>query len=419
MKRILVTLILSHLVFGQEILQHFDLDKANHYVGTTTYEFDIDRDLGGLTSWTLDISNVKGEISFNGEPGNIIQITEEISIWSRSGMRAKAVFDDYRAQIRQLDEARVLEIKGIGEWPERSAFEYSIVIPVNTNIKAKTSGGDIDADNIAGEFVLITSGGDIDLEKLTGKIIARTSGGDVWIENSEGMVSMNTSGGDIEASHVAGEVQAVTSGGDIDIESVQGDVKVKTSGGDLYFKDIVGRNVKGNTSGGDIEAYRIQGDMDLYTSGGDIEIDDLNGSLDGTTSGGDIEVDNIRGNANVTTSGGDIEIAGLRGSAKAKTASGKIVIGKIWDSNFADQNIDAVNDHGSIFLTLPEEFPARIDAVVENEISSNVIESDFPLTIDKQMDEVRGEGTISSGTHLVKLRTNHGIITIEKSNYDE
>ncbi len=419
MKRILATLILSHLIFGQEILQHFDLDKSNHYVGTTTYEFDIDRDLGGFSSWTISISDIKGEVSFSGEPGNIIQITEEVSIWAKSGMRAKAYFDDYRAQIKQLEEAHILEITGTGEWPVRSAFEYSIIIPINTNVKAKTSGGDVDAENITGEVVLITSGGDIDLEKLTGKVTARTSGGEIWIENSEGIVSLNTSGGDIVVEHLAGEVLANTSGGDIDIESVQGDVSVQTSGGDLSFQDIVGHTLKGNTSGGDIEAYRIQATMDVYTSGGDIEVEDLSGSIKGTTSGGDIEIDDIRGGAAVTTSGGDIDITGLRGGLRAKTASGQIEIEKIWDRKIEEHAIDIINDHGSIYLTLPGNFPAQIDAVVENEISSYVIESDFPLEIDKQQDEVHGESTLGSGTYQVKLRTNHGTITIEKGNDDD
>ena len=100
MNKLLPVLILSQLVIGQEILQHFDLDKKNHYIGTTTYEFEVDD--SHSDSWTLNIEEIKGDISFSGEPGNIIQITEEVSIWASSGMKAKSIFDDYYAKVIQL-----------------------------------------------------------------------------------------------------------------------------------------------------------------------------------------------------------------------------------------------------------------------------------------------------------------------------
>ncbi len=416
MNKILPVIFLSQLVIGQEILQHFDLDKKNHYIGTTTYEFEVDKGkVGKGLGWTLNIHQVKGDITFSGEPGNVIQITEEVSIWSSSGFKAKSLFDEYRAKVSQSEEASVIDIMGLDEWKARSSFDYSIIIPINCNISAKTAGGDIEADRIVGEVSLSTRGGDVDMRNLTGKITARTSGGDIAIDHAEGILALNTSGGDIDVERVEGEVAAKTSGGDIVIESVQGNVDVETSGGELSFEDIVGKKLTGYTSGGDIDAHRIQAEMDLQTSGGDIEIDDLAGSIKAETSGGDIEIEEIRGNADLSTSSGDVVVIGLRGSIRAKTSAGELEIDKIWDRKFKDHDINIINDYGSIHLILPDNFPATIDAVVENEISSNVIESDFPFKVEKKYDEIRGESMIGDGTYSVKLRTSHGTITIEKS----
>ena len=410
MNRILPVLILSQLVCGQEILQHFDLDKSNHYVGTTTYEFELNK----RASWTLNIYDIKGDIFFMGEPGDIIQITEEVSIWSSSGFKAKSLFDDYHAQVRQLENAGVIEIIGLGEWKARSSFEYTIVLPINCNISARTGGGDIEAERITGEISLSTSGGDLDLVYLTGKVDARTSGGDVSVDHCEGILALNTSGGDIDIEQVAGEVTAKTAGGDIVVESVQGNVNVQTSGGELSFEDIVGSKLTGITSGGSIEATRIQADMDVITSGGDIQIEDLAGSLAAETSGGDIDLEEIYGNADLSTSSGDITVTGLRGAIWAKTNAGDLEIEKIWDRKINEHDIHIINSHGSIYLVLPDDFPAQIDAVVEDEISASAIDSDFPIEVVKKYDKIRGESILGAGTYTVKLRTSHGTITIER-----
>jgi len=412
MNKLLPVLILSQLVIGQEILQHFDLDKRNHYIGTTTYEFEVDD--SHTDSWTLNIEAIKGDISFSGEPGNIIQITEEVSIWASSGMKAKSIFDDYHAKVIQLKDVRIVKITGVGEWPERSAFDYSIIVPISTNISVKTAGGDIYANRITGEISMTTMGGDIEGMHLIGKTYARTSGGDIEIDHSEGILALKTSGGDIIVQQIAGEVGANTSGGDIEVESVQGNVFVQTSGGDLSFEDIVGSKLVGSTSGGSIDARRIQADMDIQTSGGDIDIQDLAGSIKAETSGGDIEVDEILGNANLITNGGDVDVDQLHGSIRAKTSAGNVEIIKIWNKKIDNHDIHVINEYGSISISLPADFPSQIDAVVENEISSNVIDSDFPIKIEKRFDEVKGETVIGEGTYKVKLRTSHGTITIEK-----
>jgi hypothetical protein len=53
--------------------------------------------------------------------------------------------------------------------------------------------------------------------------------------------------------------------------------------------------------------------------------------------------------------------------------------------------------------------------MVENAYSIEAIESEFPIKIIKSMDDIRGEGIIGDGKHVIKLRTQYGEIYLEKA----
>jgi len=67
------------------------------------------------------------------------------------------------------------------------------------NIKAKTSGGSVDGDNIEGELYAHTSGGSVDLSELACSVETSTSGGniDVSIKQLGKFVRIDNSGGNI------------------------------------------------------------------------------------------------------------------------------------------------------------------------------------------------------------------------------
>ncbi|NOZ56774.1 MAG: hypothetical protein GXO73_08325, partial [Calditrichaeota bacterium] len=77
---------------------------------------------------------------------------------------------------------------------------------------------------------------------------------------------------------------------------------------------------------------------------------------------------------------------------------------------------------GDIRLSLPEDLPATIRAVIETRSSSiddYELRSDFPLEITKRRHagrrgrgEIRGVGDINGGGDVIELRTVEGNITI-------
>ncbi len=167
-------------------------------------------------------------------------------------------------------------------WGKRNSVSVHLhaTVPVDYNIDARTSGGDIEVAN------------------LNGEVSARTSGGNIAVGHINGSVDVSTSGGDISVNHAVGRVKAHTSGGNVRVDDAEGPVHASTSGGDVHIGRVVGE-LRATTSGGDIYA-RIEGPLEanalLSTSGGDVtaHVDDVIGfDLDARTSGGNVKAPGI------------------------------------------------------------------------------------------------------------------------------
>jgi len=138
---------------------------------------------------------------------------------------------------------------------DNTNLNATVILPENTNVQAKTSGGHISARDLHGTEELKTSGGHITLEDLSGQISANTSGGHINTENLDGDIQLVTSGGHISIDHLKGHAQAKTSGGHISLSDIAGSIAAKTSGG----------NIDANIS-------NVVGDLSFSTSAGNISI---------------------------------------------------------------------------------------------------------------------------------------------------
>ncbi|MBI5731091.1 MAG: DUF4097 family beta strand repeat protein [Ignavibacteriales bacterium] len=154
------------------------------------------------------------------------------------------------------------------------SVRIEIKVPKNQNAHIKTSGGDINAENVSGVFKLDTSGGDITLNNTNGKLKAETSGGDINLSAHNGEMFLSTSGGDIVCKGTNGDLKTETSGGDIELNTADGKISAETSGGDITI-DYTGINkgIEASTSGGDIHVKlpsNFKAKVHLETTGGEI-----------------------------------------------------------------------------------------------------------------------------------------------------
>jgi hypothetical protein len=265
-----------------------------------------------------------GEINVEADAGTV-----KIESWDKNEVSIVVEIEgsDSRAEKYKVDftqEGNTITV--IGKVRDKSFFKwhvgdleayYTIFTPRKFNSNVKTSGGNVEAKNLAGKADYTTSGGNILAQKLEGTVLLSTSGGNVDAADISGDVDAETSGGNVVLENITGNVSGHTSGGDVEFNSVDGRVKGGTSGGSISVK-LTGANkgIDVETSGGDVDIYLKDGtgaDIDAETSGGTVDCDfpvtvrgkvresELHGKMNG---GGEL----IR----ASTSGGSIRISSLK-----------------------------------------------------------------------------------------------------------
>jgi hypothetical protein len=375
------------------------MDKILEYDGRW-YRGEVEKNFEVREGGTLIMQDIRGDVSVIAEERGDIYIAESFRIDAHSESDAEEILKSNKAKFTQRGNSVVVDGRNKSR---RYSSNYYVKVPKEINIETYTSGGDIDASNVLGDVKLVTSGGDIDIEEIDGKIDVKTSGGDVEVRKCGSDFSIQTSGGDINISEAKGIFYIKTSGGDIFIRKIEGEGEIITSGGDIDLIEVGGREFRVRTSGGDIYVGEVIGYCNLHTSGGDIKVDNALSNIELKTSGGDIVVLRADGPVYAHTSGGDIEVR------------------KKFKEEISSHSVDLSTSGGDIFISIPENMGAYIDARIEITDRWNrdcKIISDFPIDIERIREGPRivetGTGNISNGGDTIKLDTVNGNIVIRK-----
>ncbi len=206
--------------------------------------------------------------------------------------------------------SEVTKSRGFFRTRPAATISYRILVPDETEVQARTSGGPVTASGNLYHTSLITSGGPVTAEGINGDLLARTSGGPITIQDVHGEVTARTSGGGIFLTKVSGTINARTSGGPVNLSDVSGSINAHTSGGPINANILsLFDGVELKTSGGPIHVYLPpdQG-MDIHARAINIRnnLDDFAGTtersvVDGEVKGGGFPVQ-------LRTSGGTIEL---------------------------------------------------------------------------------------------------------------
>jgi hypothetical protein len=233
--------------------------------------------------------------SFTVAPGGVLTVDADGADISVTGndTNTVSVRIEARGSQNELDELRLsAEQSGDGIKVEalrpsqRGWFRWGswhveahivVTAPRSYRVDAKTSGGDVQLESVAGPSRLRTSGGNVQARNVKGAFEGRTSGGEMRIESMEGPVNAHTSGGDVYLANIKGDVDADTSGGDVRLIRVDGKINAGTSGGNVRC-ELAGpnRGITATTSGGNVWLSLpkdINGTLDAQSSGGHIDSD--------------------------------------------------------------------------------------------------------------------------------------------------
>ena len=122
---------------------------------------------------------------------------------------------------------------------KRHKLAVTIRLPNQANIDVKTTGGNLQIEQIEGRIEAATMGGNVQLTQLRGELAVKTMGGNIGIDHSQVSGHVKTMGGNISLSNTPGLVDCETMGGNITIIMVgdpddgERDVDLDSKGGDI------------------------------------------------------------------------------------------------------------------------------------------------------------------------------------------
>ncbi len=312
--KLLILLALA-VVFGATLIALSTRENRRSHNYSYSY-VDGDRDNAKKFNETFSVSP-DGELVIDSDLGDIEVVGTEAS-----EVTMEVTVEGSKKQVEKFDvayqqEGNTVRITGRAEKKyfrlfdsDRISVEYVIHLPSKFNLMLETSGGNIMVQNVEGKLKGRTSGGDLDLDDLNGTITMETSGGNISLRNTTGELWAETSGGNIIGDRVSGATHVETSGGNITFRDSDGKLYASTSGGDIRVSLADNKGIDVSTSGGNITVSlpkSITADIQAESSGGDVSCDFAfagklrEGSLNGTINGG--------GNLiKAETSGGDIVI---------------------------------------------------------------------------------------------------------------
>lgn len=167
-------------------------------------------------------------------------------------------------------------------------------------LDANLGSGDLDVDDVAGEFALEMGSGDVKARNVGSFNLSRLGSGDVGVDGVQRNARIGSVGsGDLTLANVKGDVSIGSVGsGDIKLTGIGGSLRIDS----VSSGDLIVRNVTGNVTVGSISS----GDVRIAQAGGNVHADSI--------SSGDFGADGVGGDFSVGSVGsGDIHHRGVKG----------------------------------------------------------------------------------------------------------
>lgn len=188
----------------------------------------------------------------------------------------------------------------------------------------------------------------------------------------------------------------------------QTEVKFERMGDNLVLKIKRPQNLVNRSVGVSLDCViPNKVDLKLGSHNGAVKINDITGGIDATTHNGRVTVKNITGDINLVTHNGGVHCEEITSDAKLRTHNGGV---KVKYSGSAESicNISIVTHNGSIELTAPANFSAKVKASTHN----GSINTDLPITVTGKVSKNKLTGTIGNGDGDLYLETHNGSIRL-------
>ena len=181
-----------------------------------------------------------------------------------------------------------------GDQYRNISIDYEITLPRASTIEAGTGSGDIESQDVGGNFRAASGSGSVRARAVHGPAILQSGSGDIELdENGQGEIRAQTGSGSIRLHNIDGALRAQTGSGDIEASGkITADSKLQTGSGSIRLTlGAAGFNLDATTGSGTI---RTQSPI---TTSGDLNHHHITGAVNGggpslrmVTGSGDIEI---------------------------------------------------------------------------------------------------------------------------------
>jgi hypothetical protein len=284
---------------------------------------------------------------------------------------------------------------------QSTSHRIDLMVPRRFNIRVESAGGDIDIENVEGEFTGSTGGGEIRIDRARGRAQLSTGGGAVTVTNSTMSGRVSTGGGGVLLQGVAGGLRGSSGSGGV----------IYGEGGITYSRPDRDGLVRAS-----------DGRVIVNKSGGSVSVASAPNGATISTGGGSVTVGSAGGAVSVRTGGGDVEIGPIVGPADLHTGAGDIIIAL---GNEDSEGVNITSGRGTVTLMVPRNLAAHMDletAYTNNRSRPTRIVSDIPLSISETSDwdsrqgtprrYVRANEAVGGGGRTIRVRTVNGNIVI-------
>ncbi|MGC4055206.1 MAG: hypothetical protein QM757_40740 [Paludibaculum sp.] len=267
--------------------------------------------------------------------------------------------------------------------------------------------------NKNGEVVLEDSGA-ANLSNSFAHVTARQVKGDLTVNSSNaaidassvaGAANLRTSFGKITLAHVGRHAYVVNQNGEVSVEDAAS-ADLNTT-----FAPVVARQIKGflkvNSGNGAVTASSIAGSAAVQTSFGPVDLQSVNGEVTVTDRNGSVLVDNAAGRVTVRNSFGSVNVKGAKGPVSVQSQNG--AVSAQFDGRGC-QPADIQTSFAQVRLMLPET--ANYDVVASTSFGG--IRSDFPLTIQGEVNQSSVRGKLGQGGCSLQVTNRNGGIELLK-----
>jgi DUF4097 and DUF4098 domain-containing protein YvlB len=266
--------------------------------------------------------------------GAASEVQVHAEFWAKSRM-----FHDGERRLSEIaanppitQEGNFVRVGGSGERWSGVNVNYTITVPVDTQIRAMSGSGTLEVIGIKGPANFTNGSGTIRASKIAGDVQAIAGSGHVQLSQIQGVVQVTAGSGTIELVEIHGDIRAQAGSGDIKITKPADSVEANSGSGSITLGQV-SADLRLHTSSGDVT---VEGNplsntyWDMRTSSGSVTLHvptNADFRLYARTSSGDIDTQ-----IPITMEGttGKHELRARIGDGKARveieTSSGKILL---------------------------------------------------------------------------------------------